>query len=150
MTRAFAINWKNATFSGPSDSISCDSSYCFFSFCSACQNTIIILKQESFSFNVVIQARSERQTMASKTKIIIITSDEDLIQEISARTNTNTHIIDLNATAKPNQDSLADLSEVVCIRGKNNFIVFENYFRILKSIVRINELFIQLLMNRQE
>ena len=59
--------------------------------------------------------------MASKTKIIIITSDEDLIQEISTRTNANTHIIDLNdqrqlnPTTEPNQDLLADLSEIVCI-----------------------------------
>jgi hypothetical protein len=60
--------------------------------------------------------------MASKTKVIIITSDEDLVQEISTRTNTNTHIIDLNATAKPNQDLLVDLSEIVCIRMKNIFI----------------------------
>jgi hypothetical protein len=88
--------------------------------------------------------------MANKTKIIIITSDEDLVQEISTRTNTNTHIIDLNATAKPNLDLLTDLSEIVCIPRKNRFIVIEIYFRILKSIMRINELFIQLLMNRQE
>ncbi len=99
---------------------------------------------------MIVQDRSERQTMASKTKIIIITSDEDLAQEISTRTNTNTHIIDLNATAKPNQDLLADLSEIVCIRTKNIFIMIENYFRILKSIMCINELFIQLLTNRQK
>lgn len=99
---------------------------------------------------MVVQDRSERQTMASKTKIIIITSDEDLVQEISARTNTNTHIIDLNATAKPNQDLLADLSEIVCIRTQNIFITIENYFRILKLIMCINELSIQLLINRQK
>lgn len=88
--------------------------------------------------------------MASKTKVIIITSDEDLVQEISARTNTNTHIIDLNATAKPNPDLLADLSEIVCIRRKNSLIMFTTYFRIVTLIMHINELSSQLLMNRQE
>ena len=66
--------------------------------------------------------------MASKTKIVIITSDEDLVQDISARTNTNTQIIDLNATTELNQDLLADLSEIVCIRMKNILIVIEKLF----------------------
>ena len=63
--------------------------------------------------------------MASKTKIIIITSDEDLVQDISARANGNTQIIDLNTTAEPNEDLLADLSETVCIRMKNILLVIE-------------------------
>lgn len=123
----FTINWQSEA----SDSTSCDSSR---------RNTTILF----------IQARSEKQMMASKTKVIIITTDESLVQEISTRTDTSTHIIDLNTTAKPNTSLLADLSQIVCTRKANCFIKFKSYFRIVKLIKLINERSIQRPMNRRD
>ena len=123
----FTINWQSEV----SDSTSCDSSR---------RNTTIFF----------IEARSERQRMTSKTKVIIITTDESLVQEISTRTDTSIHIIDWNTTAKPNTGLLADLSQIVCTRKTNCFIKFKSYFRIVKLIKLINELSTQLPMNRQD
>jgi uncharacterized protein with PIN domain len=60
--------------------------------------------------------------MAGQTKMIIITSDEDVIRRFSLNKTTNTQIIDLDnntqmiSTVKDiNLDFLAQLSELVCI-----------------------------------
>jgi hypothetical protein len=62
--------------------------------------------------------------MAGETKMIIITSNEDLIQQLSTKKTPNTHIIDLNddtqMTAMVNNNTtnlafLAELSEIVRI-----------------------------------
>jgi hypothetical protein len=60
--------------------------------------------------------------MAGQTKMIIITSDEDVIHRFSLNKTTNTQIIDLDnntqmiSTVKDiNLDFLAQLSELVCI-----------------------------------
>ncbi len=63
--------------------------------------------------------------MAHPTKMIFITSDEDLISQISSKKSTNTHIIDLDddkqvsTIIKVNNNSinlaLAELSQLVCI-----------------------------------
>ena len=66
--------------------------------------------------------------MAAHTKMIIITSNEDLIRQFTSNKNTNTHIIDLDNNNKPipaltndnnntiNLDLLAHLSELVRIK----------------------------------
>jgi hypothetical protein len=64
--------------------------------------------------------------MASQTKMIIITSDEDIIRQFSINKTKNTQIIDLDnnsqliSTEKDNNDVtalnlLAQLSGMVCI-----------------------------------
>ncbi len=60
--------------------------------------------------------------MAGQTKMIIITSDEDVIHRFSLNKTTNTQIIDLDnntqmiSTVKDiNLDFLVQLSELVCI-----------------------------------
>jgi hypothetical protein len=64
--------------------------------------------------------------MASQTKMIIITSDEDIIRQLSFNKTKNTQIIDLDngdqviSTAKDNNNTtnlnlLAQLSGIVCI-----------------------------------
>jgi hypothetical protein len=64
--------------------------------------------------------------MARQTKMIIITSDEDIIRQFSFNKTKNTHIIDLDngnqviSTEKDNKNIintnfLAQLSELVCI-----------------------------------
>ena len=64
--------------------------------------------------------------MAGHTKMIIITSDEDIIRQFSSKKNKNTKIIDLDdkqkvaSIIKDNNDRvssalLAELSELVCI-----------------------------------
>ncbi len=64
--------------------------------------------------------------MTGQTKMIIITSDEDIIRQFSLNKTTNTHIIDLDnnkqvtSTAKDNNniinlDILSQLSELVRI-----------------------------------
>jgi len=63
--------------------------------------------------------------MAHPTQMIFITSDEDLISQISSKKSTNTHIIDLDddkqvsTIIKVNNNSinlaLAELSQLVCI-----------------------------------
>ena len=64
--------------------------------------------------------------MANQAKMIIITSNEDLIQQFHLNKPKNTHILDLNndkqVTTAANDDSniinmalLAELSELVCI-----------------------------------
>jgi hypothetical protein len=64
--------------------------------------------------------------MASQTKMIIITSDEDIIRQFAFNKNKNTHIIDLDnnkqmaSTAQNNNniidlDFLAELSQLVRI-----------------------------------
>ncbi len=64
--------------------------------------------------------------MNNQAKMIIITSNEDLIQEFSLKKSENTHIIDLDETNSTNSISkdnnhfldvtfLAELSELVCI-----------------------------------
>jgi hypothetical protein len=81
--------------------------------------------------------------MAGETKMIIITSNEDLIQQLSTKKTTNTHIIDLDdekqvtAMTKDNNNMinlalLAELSEIVRILHKKilikikYFLEFEN------------------------
>ncbi len=81
--------------------------------------------------------------MAGETKMIIITSNEDLIQQLSTKKSTNTHIIDLDdekqvtAMTKDNNNMinlalLAELSEIVRILHKKilikikYFLEFEN------------------------
>jgi len=81
--------------------------------------------------------------MAGETKMIIITSNEDLIQQLSTKKTTNTHIIDLDdekqvtAMTKDNNNMinlafLAELSEIVRILQKKilikikYFVEFEN------------------------
>jgi hypothetical protein len=70
--------------------------------------------------------------MAGETKMIIITSNEDLIQQLSTKKTTNTHIIDLDdekkvtAMTKDNNNMinlafLAELSEIVRILHKKIF-----------------------------
>jgi hypothetical protein len=64
--------------------------------------------------------------MADQTKMIIITSDEDIIRQFSLNKTKNTHIIDLDddkqvtSIAKTNNNIinmalLAELSQLVCI-----------------------------------
>jgi hypothetical protein len=63
--------------------------------------------------------------MTGQTKMIFITSDEDLISQISSKKSTNTHIIDLDdekqmsSIKKVNNNNinlaLAELSQLVCI-----------------------------------
>jgi hypothetical protein len=64
--------------------------------------------------------------MTSQTKMIIITSDEDIIRRFYSNKSKNTHIIDLDnnkqATTTANDTNnimnmalLAELSELVCI-----------------------------------
>jgi hypothetical protein len=64
--------------------------------------------------------------MADQTKMIIITSDEDIIRQFSLNNTKNTHIIDLDddkqvtSIAKTNNNIinmalLAELSQLVCI-----------------------------------
>jgi len=64
--------------------------------------------------------------MSSQTKMIIITSDEDIIRQFSFNKSKNTQIIDLDngnqviSTAKDNNNTtnlnlLAQLSGIVCI-----------------------------------
>ncbi len=62
--------------------------------------------------------------MASQTKMIFITSDEDLVHKISLNKSTNTRIIDLDdheqmsLTVNDNNIidlALAELSQLVCI-----------------------------------
>lgn len=104
----------------------------FFAFCSACQNktkslTIFfkIQSEKELSRSTWIYKTSEKKTMASKTKIIILTSDEDTIQEISIKTSTATHIIDLNdhqkmtPTTESSQDLPDNLLVGVCFEMKN-------------------------------
>ncbi len=57
--------------------------------------------------------------MAGETKMIIITSNEDLIQQLSKKKSTSTHIIDLNddgQTTTMDAALLAQLSEIVRIK----------------------------------
>ena len=64
--------------------------------------------------------------MASQTKLIIITSDEDIIRQFSLNSTNNAQIIDLDSvkrtTSNQNNDNillrlagLTELSESVCI-----------------------------------
>jgi hypothetical protein len=62
--------------------------------------------------------------MAGQTKMIFITSDEDLVRKISSNKSTNTRIIDLDdheqVSLAVNDNNiinltLAELSELVCI-----------------------------------
>ncbi len=64
--------------------------------------------------------------MARPTKMIIITSNEDIIRKFSMNKNKNTHIIDLNDAKKISSGEINDkntinlafltqLSELVCI-----------------------------------
>ncbi len=71
--------------------------------------------------------------MANQTKMIIITSDEDIIRQFAFNKNQNTHIINLDnekqiiTTDKDNNninsDLLAQLSELVRILFKLNKII---------------------------
>jgi hypothetical protein len=93
--------------------------------------------------------------MATETKMIIITSDEDLIQKLSIKKNPNTHIIDLDdqkqMTGMVNLALLTELSEIVRILNlhKNVLINMKYFFRILKSIMRVNEHWMHLLKIHQ-
>lgn len=63
-------------------------------------------------------SQSHKNKMADgKTQVIIITSNEDLIREISSKKRTNTHLIDLddNEHQFVNLTVLAQLSQSVCI-----------------------------------
>ncbi len=65
--------------------------------------------------------------MAGQTKMIIITSNDDVIRQLSSNKSINTHIIDLGNTDQTttisehnnniiiNSAFLAELSELVCI-----------------------------------
>jgi hypothetical protein len=64
--------------------------------------------------------------MARQTKMIIITSNDDVIRQLSSNKSINTHIIDLGNTNQTTTTSeqnnniinlafLAELSELVCI-----------------------------------
>ena len=64
--------------------------------------------------------------MTTQTKMIIITSNEDIIRQFSLNNTINAHVIDLDddkqmtSTAKDNNNIinmalLAELSELVCI-----------------------------------
>ena len=57
-----------------------------------------------------------------KTKVIIITSNEDLIKEISSKKRPNTHLIDLDNDEQQlvNLTLLAQLSQSVCISSIEN------------------------------
>jgi hypothetical protein len=74
-------------------------------------------KKTSFYLNI---------KMARPTKMIIITSNEDIIRKFSMNKNKNTHIIDLNDAKKISSGEINDkntinlafltqLSELVCI-----------------------------------
>lgn len=70
--------------------------------------------------------------MATQTKMIIITSDEDLIRQFSSTKSKNTHVIDLeddrldqsidtNNRTLVNMALLAELSKLVCFDSKFSF-----------------------------
>jgi hypothetical protein len=72
------------------------------------------------------------KTMISQTKMLIITSNEDLINEVSTKNCQDTRIINLgenNSTPSISKDNnnlfdlniLAQLSELVCFTLKNLF-----------------------------
>ena len=48
--------------------------------------------------------------MASQTEMIFLTSDEDLVRQISSKKSTNTRIIDLDEYR-----TLRQVSQIVCI-----------------------------------
>jgi hypothetical protein len=71
--------------------------------------------------------REKKKMMAAQTKMIIITSNEDIIRQFSLNKTTNTHIVDLDnnqqvtSIAKDNNNIinlalLAELSELVRIQ----------------------------------
>lgn len=75
---------------------------------------------------------------SGQTKIIIITSNEDIIQQFSSNTTTHTHIIDLDQNAQatgidPSMINLAffaQLPGLVCISLEYNSLRFERLFAI--------------------
>lgn len=89
--------------------------------------------------------------MAANTKMVIITSNEDLMRHFSLHKVANTHIIDLDnakreASTEADQNdtvnlaSLAELSENVCILFRSSLIQISrwSYFRILALITSTN------------
>jgi hypothetical protein len=64
--------------------------------------------------------------MAGQTKMIIITSDEDIIRQFSSNKNKNTHIIHLDndkqeiSTQTDGNNMTLQLSESVCILFRFN------------------------------
>jgi len=100
--------------------------------------------------------------MSSQTKMIIITSDEDIIRQFSFNKTKNTQIIDLDngnqviSTAKDNNNTtnlnlLAQLSGIVCILFKIEYININIIFifRIRIMIKYINVHLIHLIIINQ-
>jgi hypothetical protein len=100
--------------------------------------------------------------MAAQTKMIIITSDEDIIRQFSFNKTNNTHIIDLdngnqvNSTENNNNNItnlnlLAQLSGIVCISLRIKYININIIFifRIQIMIKYINVHLIHLIISDQ-